>query len=158
MSFWDKLDAKQRERIVVPIKVSDAAADEEILMGAQVALQQAVGRDDDQAVIEHLQRQVEQAALAVRAHWADVELWALPSDEWEAAMMAHRAGEDGAVDWAQALAPLLAESCVDPEGRDVERWQTTLARPEWREGDRDALKRALLSVNVMVADPYFPKA
>lgn len=157
MTFWEQLQAKQRRLITVPIKISNSAVDEEILMGAQVALQQAVGRDDDTGAAEQLRTRVEEAADAVRAHWADIELHAMPADQWNAAMEAYRAGEDGQVDWAQALAPLLAESCVDPDARDVDRWREMLTRPEWSEGDRDALKRGLLEVNVIAADPYFPK-
>jgi hypothetical protein len=59
--------------------------------------------------------------------------------------------------WAEALAPLLAESCVDPDLRDAQWWAQQLARPEWSEGDTNALQMALLRLNVDAADPQVPK-
>ncbi|MFL6141572.1 MAG: hypothetical protein ACJ72N_06855 [Labedaea sp.] len=157
MGLWNQLDAKQRRVVVVPVRISSSADDEEILMGAQAALQQALAREDQTGAVAELEKAVEQAAARVRGHWAEIELHAMPADEWDAAVTTWRAGDDGEINWSKALAPLLAESCVDPDGRDVERWQRTLARPEWSEGDRDALKRGLLQANVISADPFYPK-
>lgn len=155
------LEAKERRRMVVPIQVSDATADHEAWMGIYVAIEAAKNRNDD-AVVVALRAQLGEASDKVQSHWASIELEALPSDEWEKASRVWRSEADATdsdndMDWAKALAPLLAESCTDPELRDVEWWQTQLARPGWSEGDRDALKVALLRLNVSALEPHVPK-
>ncbi len=155
MSLRDRLAAKQRRRAVVPIQVSDPGPDYAKFQGALVALRVAQQREDNQpGEVEGLKATAEAAEAAVNGHFAEVELEALPGPEWEAAM-ARWSGEK--VDWAVALAPLLAESCVDEELRDEQWWAERIADPAWSEGDLDVLRIALLRLNVHAADPIVPK-
>lgn len=155
MSLRERLEAKQRRRLTVPILVSDPSADQHVLNGAMVALQVAQAREEPQAdEIEILGKAQEEAAAAVQSHFADVELQAMSGNDWEAAMAAW-SGEE--IDWPKALAPLLAQSCVDAELQDEQWWAERLADPAWSEGDRDTLKMALLRLNVTAANPIVPK-
>jgi hypothetical protein len=149
------LEAKQRRRLTVPVLVSDPSADQHVLSGATVALQMALSRDEPEAAeIETLRKAQEEAAAAVQAHFVEVELQAMPSSDWEAAMAAWSGDE---VDWSAALAPLLAQSCVEEELQDEQWWSECLAGEAWSEGDLDTLKVSLLRLNVTAANPIVPK-
>lgn len=155
MSLRERLEAKQRRRLTVPILVSDPSSDQHVLNGATVALQVAQAREEPEAdEIETLRKVHEEATAAVQAHFVEVELQAMPSPDWEAAMAAWSGDE---VDWSAALAPLLAQSCVDEDLRDEKWWSECLAGDAWTEGDLDALKMALLRLNVTAASPIVPK-
>lgn len=154
----EKLEAKQRRRLVQPIQITDSSADQQTWMGVTAALQVAQnkpeGERDDKA-IANLQRQLDEAWERVRSHYADVELQSMPRDDWNAAMLEWQ-GEDG-IDWAAALAPLLANSCTDPDLQDVEWWKGQLEQDSWSEGDTNALRMALLMLNVDSLDARLPK-
>lgn len=162
MSLRSRLEEKTRRRLTVPILVSDPAEDQGQAQTLYAALQVATGEADTETA-KRLEAELKEVAERVRSHWAEVELQALPRDEWRAANSAWQTvetTEDGpqvVTNWAEALAPLLAESCVDPDLRDAQWWAQQLARPEWSEGDTNALQMALLRLNVDAADPQVPK-
>lgn len=155
MSLRERLEAKQRRRLTVPILVSDPSVDQHVLNGATVAFQLAQAREAPEPdEIEALRQAQEEASAAVQAHFVEVELQAMSGSDWEAAMAAWSGDE---VDWSAALAPLLAQSCVDEDLRDEQWWSDCLAGEAWSEGDLDALKMALLRLNVTAASPIVPK-
>lgn len=155
MSIRERLAAKTRRRVVVPIQLSDDSEGRETVRGVEHALALAQHRGDDAETTARLESALQEANAAVLAHYAQVELQSLDPAEWDAAQQ-HWC-TDGEWNWAEALAPLLAQSCTDPELRDVGYWAEALARPEWSEGDRSALRTGLLHVNVFRADPFVPK-
>lgn len=164
-SLRERLAAKQRRRIVVPIQMSDSTEDQNVWMGIASALRLAEKRladAEDDAAREHAQSEVDQSTAlldeqqaAIEAHFVQIELQSLPNPEWEAAMQQWHDGDRW--DWSQALAPLLAASCVDAELQDEEYWAGVLQSPEWTNGDRDGLIAGLLHVNVTRADLQAPK-
>lgn len=162
MSLRDRLEAKTRRRLSVPVLVSDPSEDQAGLNTLFVALRAAQGRDDEAAAAVLLP-QVEAQAEKVQAHWASVELQALPRDEWRAANALWQTvenTEDGpqvVTNWDEALATLIAQSCVDPDLQDTEWWTQQLAKPGWSEGDSHAFRLALLRLNVDTVDPQVPK-
>lgn len=156
MNLREQLESKQRRRLVVPVQITDPAAEERAMQAAVHALRLAEARDPRQAgEVEACTAAVNEASAAVLDHYAQVELQSLPAPEWEAAM-AQWTSEDG-VDWDNALAPVLALSCVDESVQDEAFWSELLATPSWTEGDRDQLKRALMILNVRAPDPLVPK-
>lgn len=156
MTLREKLAAKQRRRLVVPVQITDPAEDYNTLRGTVAARAVARAREDNQpGEVEGLDSAVDAALAAVKAHFADVELQSMPADDWEAAMA--RWSGDGAIDWPAALASLLAESCVDDDLRDEAWWEELLSGDAWSDGDRDQLKSAILRLNVTAADPTVPK-
>jgi hypothetical protein len=162
MSLRDRLEAKARRRLSVPVLVSDPSEDQGELNTLFVALRAAQGREDEDAA-KLLAAQVDAQAAKVQSHWASVELQALPRDEWRAAnalWQTVETTEDGpqvVTNWDEALATLIAQSCVDPELQDTEWWTQQLAKPGWSEGDSHAFQLALLRLNVDSADPQVPK-
>lgn len=162
MSLRSRIEEKTRRRLTVPIRVSDPSEDQAQAQTLYAAYQAAVGAQDADAAAKH-EVELEEAAARIRSHWVDVEMQAMPRDEWRAATSAWQtveSTEDGpqvVTNWAEAMAPLLAESCVDPELRDADWWAEQLNRPEWSEGDTNALQMALLRLNVDAADPQVPK-
>lgn len=162
MTLRDQLEAKKRRRAVVPVLVSDATEDGNRLAGVQHAHALAVeaGRDAEAAV---LLADAEELAEKVRAHWVEVELLALPPTEWEAAVAAWQTiqvqddGPTAVINWTEGLPHLLALSCSDESMRDVTVWTELLAGGAWNEGEVDALRRAILHLNVDAADPQVPK-
>lgn len=157
-----RLEEKTRRRLRVPILVSDPSEDQAHAQMLSAALQVATAAQDLEAAQKH-EAELQEAAARIRSHWVDVELQAMPRDEWRAATSAWQTvetTEDGpqvVTNWAEALAPLVAESCVDSDLRDASWWSQQLARPEWSEGDTNALQMALLRLNIDAADPQVPK-
>lgn len=157
-SLREKLEAKQRRRLVQPIPVSDSSEDHSTWMGVLAALQLAQNKPEgerDDKVIANLQKQQDEAWERYRSHFAEIELQSMRRDDWHAATLEWQ-GEDG-IDWAAALAPLLANSCTDPELQDAEWWKTQLEQDAWSEGDTNALRMALLMLNVDSLDARLPK-
>jgi hypothetical protein len=158
-SIRELLDSKQRRRLVVPIQVTDPTEDQEAWVGAMQALTIARSKDDDEQrpdYMAQLSKQLDEAEARIKTHFANVELQSLPSAEWEAANAAWR-DDEGDVNWAEALAPLLAASSVDEDLRDAEYWQELMSRDTWTEGDTDSLRAAILKLNVEAFDARVPK-
>jgi hypothetical protein len=156
-SIRELLAQKQRRRLVVPIQISDPSEAQQQWMGVAAALEMQRGKDDvDDKVLENLQAQLVAAEERANSHFAHVELQSLPPAEWEAVQVEWR-DDDGAIDWAQALAPLLAASSVDPELQDADYWRELMAGESWTEGDTTALRMAILQLNVYAPDARVPK-
>lgn len=157
MSARERLAAKQRRRLVVPIQITDPTEDYNILRGTMAALQaaEARGEDTQPGEVEGLATTAADALASVKAHYCDVALQAMEATLWEQAMARWSGGDS--IDWPAALSPLLAASCVDPDLQDEAWWHEVLGQPAWSEGDRDQLKSALLRLNVTAADPIVPK-
>lgn len=160
-SLSEQLEKKKRRRLVQPIQISNPGEDQQTWMGVLAALQLEQNKPDDQRsdkVIANLQKQLDAAWERFRSHYADVELQSMPRPDWNAAMTEWQ-GEEG-IDWAAALAPLLAQSCVDPDDlklHDPAWWQTQLEEPSWSEGDINSLRMAVLALNVDGVDARLPK-
>ena len=156
-SLKKRIAGKQRRRAVVPVLVSDPTTDRHLYMGAVTALAAAQQRGADQAELDALGAQVAEQETAVHGHTAEVEVLALGSARWEE-LTAQFVNKDGdGVDWRAALPVLLAESCKDDDLRDAEWWAEQLASDAWSEGDVDALRLAVLYLNVEAPDPRVPK-
>jgi hypothetical protein len=156
--LFERLEAKQRRRLVQPIQITNPGPDQQVWMGVTAALQVAQNKPDDErddAAITNLQKQLDDAWERVRSHYVDVELQSMPRADWNAAMTEWQ-GEDG-IDWAEALAPLVAACCVDPDAQDPERWRALLAQESWSEGDINSLRMAVLALNVDGLDARLPK-
>lgn len=154
----EKLEAKERRRVVVPIQVSDPSADHETWMGIYAAMQAALGREDTAAATQ-LKNDMDAVTERLRSHWVNVEFQALSSADWEVASREWASQDEnaaGGIDWPKALAPLLGQSATDTELDDTW-WEEQLRRPSWSEGDKDALKLALLRLNVSAVEPHIPK-
>lgn len=164
-SIREQLAGKARRRVVVPVQMSESAGDEDSWAGAATALRLAEHRrneaEDDQArelaqaEVDSMTSLLEERTAAIEGHFAQVELQALPSDEWEAAEQQWHDGDKW--DWGKALPPLLAASCTDAELQDEAFWADTLKLPEWGKGDKDGLIAGLLHLNVIRADLRVPK-
>lgn len=158
MSLRDRLTGKQRRRVVVPVQITDPSEDRHILHGAMVALAQAEGRDTPEpAEIQALTEAVTAAEARLRAHTADVELLALGSVRWGEIEAEYVTPDGDTLDWKRALPEILAESCTDTDVQDADWWAERLADPAWSEGDVEALRLAVLHLNVRAPDPVVPK-
>ncbi len=157
-SLKEKLEAKQRRRLVQPIPITDSSQDNQLWMGVLAALQleqQKEGEERSDARLASLQKQLDDAWERVRSHYADVEMQSMPRDEWNAAMLEWQ-GEEG-INWPAALAPLLAASCVDEDLQDESWWRAQLEQDTWSEGDTNSLRMAVLTLNVDGMDARVPK-
>lgn len=149
-SLAARLSARQPRRVVVPIEVTDPGDDVRtwaVLARRALAAVQAQHEagliDDEQLAAARADADKARAALA--AHCLDVELQAAPPDLWEATISEH-VTDDGADIAPSGLAALLAISAVDESLRDPQWWAEQLA--VWPNGDREALRAAVLDVNV----------
>lgn len=155
MSLWDLIEARQRRTARLPILVGDPSAAMAEIAKVQEAIRRhaesVAGREpteDEAAEAERLRGEA-QAALDRRAAtvvW--VELQSLPTDEWDGMVAGLEFRENGLPNIRPVLAELLAASCVDPDGQDVERWAKVLKRPDWTEGDSASAEARLFELNL----------
>lgn len=150
MSLRAALEAKQRRRAVVPVQTSDPSAVLREIQSISVAL--GVADEDAKGT---LRSQLEDAQTRLAGHYADVRLAAMPAGQWEAAVTLYGL-VDGRVP-PDALAALVAESCVDEDLRDADWWADQLRKDSWSDGDLKALTAALLHLNVIAPDARLPK-
>ena len=141
MGMWDLIEAKQRRKARHPILVGDLEA-----AAAEIApIRARLDASKDPAEQESLRADIK-AVFERQTAWIDLQ--SLSMDEWDELVGELEPDDEGGIDLLPVLAPVLAASCVDPEGRDVERWSQQLKRPEWSVGDKRALAQKLLELNV----------
>lgn len=155
MSLWDDLERKHRRVVVVPVQISDPSTTMRQMqeVAAAVGLARENGELD---TVTSLNARLVELQADYERHFTKVRLQSLPAPQWEAATTLYQ-DEAGRMDWSMALAPLLAESCVDPDLKDAERWEKMLAGDSWSDGDVKAFQAALLHLNVTAMDALIPK-
>lgn len=157
MSLRDRLAAKRRRTLVVPVQVEDDTTQRADVETARRALFAAtLGTDVDPEVKTAAQAAVDAAEAALAATREDVVFQALPPDDGERLWSEHT-GEDGQVVPATIL-PVLAAACaVDPDLQDEAWWTEQIAGGSWSMGERDGLYRDLLDLNLSRPRPGTPK-
>lgn len=156
MSVRDRLAAKSRRRVVVPVDVGQPT-DEELLRVAEAESAQLSAQiKGDAEAAAAASAAVDAASQRYRLR---LEFEALPPEDFEAVVAAYPAGEgeDGGVDYKVALPVLAAECAVDEELRDEGWWRDQLGSGQWSAGERLRLWRALFVLNASAPDPYIPK-
>jgi hypothetical protein len=154
------IEAKQRRTATWPLLVgnpSAAAAEVETFRKAlgvhQAVLSQLTKSGKrptkaDKAREEQLRSDLQASLERAAATVVHVELQSLPDDEWESLFGDLEPDEHGDLDLGPIQAALLAASCTDPELQDADWWASQLKRPEWTDGDKAAISRTLLELNV----------
>jgi hypothetical protein len=161
VSLRELIAAKQRRTARLRILVGDprtAAAEVDTFRTAlRIHQQQVQGRADaghepDEGVRaeeERLRASLKEATDRLAATVVEVEVQALPADEWDAIFGPIEPDEDGELDITDLHAALLAASCVDPELRDESWWREQLGRDDiWSKGDRLTITNVLLQLNI----------
>ena len=153
MGLRERLDAKSRRRVVVPVLVGEPTQDDvRRVAEAQAAYLEALAEGDTPPASA-----VDEAMASFRV---DVEFQALPPNEFEAIAAGYPAaeGDDGGMDWKSALPVLAAMCAVDEDLRDEAWWAKALSdEGSWSHGERHTLWRALLHINANAPDPRVPK-
>jgi len=152
----ERLAAKQRRRVVVPVQVSDPGPAREALDLATRKAQflELAGTDPDGLAAAQAAETAARAALA--EHYENVEFQAIAPVDAEAIFAAHTndAGETDDV----AAAPELAAACaVDEELRDVDWWREQLTDGTWSLGERVSLYDQLVTLNMSAPRESVPK-
>ena len=157
MSLRDRLAAKRRRTIVVPVQVEDDTTQRADVEAARRALLVATinpGTEPD--VKQAAQDAVDAAEAALAATREDVVFQALDPDDAERIMSEHT-GEDGRVVESTIL-PVLAAACsAEPDLQDEAWWAEQLGGGSWALGERDGLYRELLDLNLSRPRPGTPK-
>lgn len=152
MSLRSAIEAKQRRTAKLPVLVGDlaAAAAEVASFRAALAIQlEQRGAKTRPTKAEEKTRADLQAALERQAACVvEIELRALPADEWEALFGPLEPDENGDLDLEEIHALALAASCTDPELQDADWWAEQLKQPHWSRGDKAAISQALASLNM----------
>lgn len=168
MSLKERLAAKKRRTVTVPVQVSDPGP-------ARVAYEQAdrqctllqlahdAGADDgskDRAALKRKLTSAKKARDTAKAayleHFEEVDFQAADPADTERVLGQHL-DKDG--DWQEstATAPLAALCAVDEELRDEQWWIEQLASGSWSTGERGRLWTALLGINVTMPPESLPK-
>lgn len=160
MSLRALIEAKQRRTATWPLLVgnpSAAAAEVETFRKALAAHQALLTQKKqdggkptkaENAREEQLRADLQASLERATATVVHVELQSLPDDEWEALFGELEPDDQGDIDLTEILAPLLGASCTDPELQDAGWWAEQLKRPEWTDGDKAAVSRTLVELNV----------
>ncbi|NUR28507.1 MAG: hypothetical protein HOV76_32395 [Hamadaea sp.] len=162
MGLRDQIEAKQRRTAKVPILIGNPSAAAAEVTTFQVALAAHLSEMDgkrragrkatkaDQEREKKLRADLEEAVQRQSAQVVDVEVQSLPEDEWEAALASLSEEARDAYELNDILAALLAASCTDPELQDADWWAEQLKKPTWTDGDKSAISRTMLELNVLV--------
>lgn len=139
MSLRDRLAAKQRRHVSVPVQVSDPTDDVQRVAAARALLLAAQADPARADELPDLERAEAQAAAALAAHVVVVKFAQLPDDDFEALVAAHT-GNDG-INQVTLLPALAAACAVDEDLRDEAWWAEQLDPrvPTWGPGERDQL-------------------
>lgn len=160
MGLRDLIEAKQRRTARLPILVgnpSAAAAEVDTFRGALIlhlAEMEAKKQDGKKATKadQDKERKLREDLAAAQDRQAatvvEIEVQSLPDDDWEAVVATLPADDRERFELNAILAPLLAASCTDPELQDAEWWAAQLSQPTWTDGDKAAISRTLLELNV----------
>lgn len=168
MSLRERLAAKKRRTVTVPVQVSDPGP-------ARVAYEQAerqflllqlthdAGRDDgskDRAALKRKLASAKKARDTAKAgyleHFEEVEFQAANAPDAERVLGEHL-GSDGEWMESTALPPLAALCAVDEELRDEPWWTEQLASGSWSSGERGRLWMSLLGINTALPPENLPK-
>lgn len=153
-SLRERLAAKARRRVVVPVQVSDPTQD---LGHAEAAKAEYDAARVRAAGAEELARLAHAAAVAVRdvaEHYVSAAFTAMHRADFNALVGTHTR-DDGEVD-AEALAPQMLAACADDESlRDADWWREVLA--SWSSGEWLSLYSAVFAVNGARPPAYVPK-
>lgn len=161
----ERIEAKARRTSTLPLQVGDVAAAAAEVATFRAALQThqaglteraaAGGGEPTADDMERTGRLRDDLAAAKRRQAdtvAEVELQALPSDEWEAIASSAARDEDGDIDLEDVLGVLLAASVTDQTLADADWWTGQLNRPEYTRGDRLAIVNSLVGLNLHTPD------
>lgn len=151
MSLRALIEAKNRRTAKLPLLVGDlsAASAEVATLRAALDIQQRQrGAKTRPTKAEEKTRADLQEALDRQAACiVEVEIQAIPDDQWDALFADLTEGDDGDLDLTAIHAPLLAASCTDPELQDADWWAEQLKLPHWSKGDKASISQALLELN-----------
>ncbi|MCP2265574.1 hypothetical protein ACFQHV_00970 [Promicromonospora thailandica] len=168
MSLKERLAAKQRRTVIVPVQISDPGPAREVYEQAdrQATLLQLTvdaGDDDgskDRAALKRRLTNAKKARDEARAdyleHFEEVRFLAASPAEVERVLGAHL-DADGNWDESTACGPLAALCAEDEELRDEQWWTEQLASGTWSPGEHGRLWTSLLSINVTMPPEALPK-
>lgn len=153
-SLRERIEAKARRTASLPILVGDAASGMAAVTEALRQLQNhqsaAPSEPGEEFVAEEsrLKAVLQEALAAQQELVVNVELQALPDDEWEAVFGGVEPDENGELALDEFRAALLAACCVDEDLRDEAWWEKQLSGPQWTKGEKIAADRILLDLNL----------
>lgn len=154
MSLRDRLAAKARRRLVIPVQVSDPTEDLQRAAEAEVlALAAEAQGDTEQAA------RIRQAAQeAVSRHVEHVAFQAMDPVDFEALSAAHVDDDGEIADRDRFTAALAAECAVDEDLRDEDWWFDQVTSGRWSSGERANLySRLYFELNSSVPRSAYPK-
>lgn len=155
MSIREKIAARTRRRVVVPIELGQLPDEEQRrVVELQAAMLLAI-RDGEKDRAEELQDDIDALKAQVVA---EVQFQALEPGEFEKVTAAYPSaeGEDGGLDWHKAL-PVLAALCAIDEELQDDAWWAEQLTATFTHGEKLALWQALLHINTSTPNPYIPK-
>ena len=168
MSLKERLAAKKRRSVIVPVQVSDPGPARVAYETAerQVTLLQLThdasaddGSKDRAALKRKLtasKKERDKARAAYLEHFEEIEFVAAAADDAERVLGEHL-DKDGNWDETTACAPLAALCAADEELRDEAWWTEQLASDAWSAGERGSLWTKLLAINVNMPPESLPK-
>lgn len=154
----DRLDAKARRRVVVPIPVTDPGDDARRTASEAAAALSIAGLAGLSETRQAELREAHETAQAqLEEHTAAVALLAMPAADWEALTAAYLLDDGEDLDWRGLLPHALAACCEDEDLQDADWWASKLDDPAWSAGDIAALRRAVLHLNQWAPPAFIPK-
>jgi len=159
MSIKERLAAKVRRTVTVPVQVSDPGPvrDDVAKHENRLTVLQFVNdpTPEVERQIKAAKADLEKARTAFLEHFVEVEFAAGDPADVERILSTHT---DDKGEWSITAAPELAAMCAtDPDLRDPEWWSEQLEGGAWSTGERAALWNALITLNVATPPEHLPK-
>lgn len=159
----NRLEAKKRRRIVVPIQVESPENAAASLVAAQNVLLglEAIGKPEDDEAVLAATRRVAEATEEHKSCFVDVEFQSIPPADMEALAAMYRKtdddDDDDGIDLLKIVAPLAAASAVDESLQDEGWWTEQLAQDTWTHGEKMSLAGDLININYRSPAARVPK-
>lgn len=161
MSLAERLAAKTRRSTTFDVALTDPGEAQRVFRLAERALSAAILRDDGTPERaeqrSRAQTAYDDASRAVLEHYERLTLVALPAADFEALLAAHPRldGDEPDASWHEAtFLPALLAECAQG-GLSADEWVRLMA--DWSQGERLALREALLTVNLARPETGLPK-
>ena len=153
----ERLAAKKRRSIVVPIQLehADEREQELLVQWAEAVAREAKG--EVELADSPADALLEQINEARDGRHVDVRFTAMDGEVWEKVVAEHPSpeGEDAGMDWLAALPVVAAVCCDDESMQDDDPWAELLA--VMSHGERLTLWNALLHLNTDAPAAHVPK-
>jgi len=164
-SPWrERLRAKRRRRVVIPIQVSEDPGNLALVVarrrGTCAALRD-IPTPEAASLLAQAEADLAEAEAALAEHVVEVPFESMPPADFEALIALHPSvdpADDSGIAWRTCLPALAAGCCAEEDGGDEAWWAETLDMDCWTSADLMTLWGELLRLHTRAPSARLPFA